>query len=618
MAFEPHFANYYQLCVNIGLNGLQDRVTPLCLALADRKAIAAMNLASVDFGTSMSSFGEALDFRGRPYAPAFRQGMMGCDIDSLVRDFGVAIPNHVKIDVDGIELPIVRGATQMLAHPEVKSVSIELIETDAAQVEEVTELLARAGLRFLHKKQNSAFATPDTRDVLNFLYRRAEPATMVPVTGIPNASNDQAASAIDAIDVAGVVARLAARIAAAPIDPAPSENIYLEDIFPAEVYREMLDRLPADDVLDPIAHPDAVAADGRVTRSLLDLTDETLARFNAEDRAFWRAMKKVFTAPELTAAIVDKFKTTLRARFGDRIPELVAVPVFYRDFPGYRIGIHPDMAGKIATLQFYLPADDSQRHLGTSFHTRQGRLFHHHKTNIFAPNTAYGFVRTDESWHSVSELGPQEKARNTLALTFYIKGHEYRSDPRMGMMMDDAAPAPEPAAAAGDDNSYAGINRQLRAATAGFTRRDDIARLIPAGGVGVELGMAAGEFSERIFERSQIGYLFGVDSWAGDVDQYMAAVARLNAYRDRNTMLRMGFDEAINLFGDETVDFVYVGGAQDGQVLRDWYPKLRRGGVIAGAVDEPGAIEAVDAFIAANGLEPHVIKAEPTWFALKP
>jgi hypothetical protein len=230
------------------------------------------------------------------------------------------------------------------------------------------------------------------------------------------------------LDVEGVVAQLVARIGSAPVDTVPSDNIYMQDVFPTAVYQELLARMPADSVLNPIDHPDAITADGRITRRLLDLTEASLARFAAKDRPFWRGMMEVLTAPALTAAIVGKFQRTLNTRFGYATPAIVPVPLLYRDFPGYRIGIHPDAAVKIATFQLYLPPDDSQRHLGTTFHRRTiwGEI-ERYKTNIFAPNSAYAFVRTDDSLHSVDELGEGELPRNTLALTYYVSGKEYKS-----------------------------------------------------------------------------------------------------------------------------------------------------------------------------------------------
>ena len=634
VAFEPHFANYHQLCTTVAVNRLQDMVTPLCLAFAERKSVSMMNLASLEIGTSMSNFGAALDFRGNAFEPAFRQGMIGYDLDSFVEDFGVEIPDHIKIDVDGIELAIVTGAQKTLANPKVQSVSIELIETDIAQVDAVTEIMERAGLHFVHKKQNIAFATADTTDVLNYLYHR-DPAALAARFEEARGATAPAAVVREDEDVPvttdELVARIVQRIRAAEIDNVPTANIFMEDMLPVHVYRELLARLPHDSALDPIIHPDAITADGKRTRYLLDLTAESLERLQPEDQPFWEAMIAVFTAPEITRAIVEKYEPALRARFGDAMPELIAVPILYRDFPGYRIGIHQDTPRKIATMQFYLPEDESQLHLGTTFHCRTGDSFQRHKTNAFAPNSAYSFVRSEESWHSVDELGPDEKVRNTIALTFYIKGQEYRSDPMSATAAAAAAPV--------QSEVYdAEIRQALQDLAKTFKRPEDIASLFRVDGTGVELGVGTGELSERILARADIGHLYSIAPWCGEygqgVEQYREAIVRLNPHRSRNTILRMQSNDALSLFGDGALDFLYINGfahdgERDGQLLRTWFAKLRSGGIVAGddyAAQWPLVVTAVSDFAAAYGLEVHMAFCEdepgrpghPAWFAMKP
>ncbi|KKC27811.1 class I SAM-dependent methyltransferase [Sphingomonas sp. SRS2] len=195
-------------------------------------------------------------------------------------------------------------------------------------------------------------------------------------------------------------------------------------------------------------------------------------------------------------------------------------------------------------------------------------------------------------------------------------------------------------AAAGEPTTYYGaeMSEALRTLAKTFTRREDVATLFGEGAIGIELGVAAGDFSERILKFNHVGYLFSIDMWAGDrghgVDQYREAIARLSPYRERNSIIRMRFDEALDLFNDASLDFIYVDGyAHDGELngatFRDWLPKLKRGGIIAGddyAPDWPLVVQAVDAFVAANGLELHVIDCHednwnsmyPTWFAMKP
>jgi hypothetical protein len=84
-------------------------------------------------------------------------------------------------------------------------------------------------------------------------------------------------AASEVFPVDAIVAGIVAWIDAARLDTEPCGNIYMDGLFPEDLYREMQARLPADDLLDPIRHPDAVEG-GRVTRYLLDLTPASLDR----------------------------------------------------------------------------------------------------------------------------------------------------------------------------------------------------------------------------------------------------------------------------------------------------------------------------------------------------
>ncbi len=63
--------------------------------------------------------------------------------------------------------------------------------------------------------------------------------------------------------------------------------------------------------------------------------------------------------------------------------------------------------------------------------------------------------------------------------------------------------------------------------------------------------------------------------------QYREAIIRLAPYRTRNSILRMRFDEALPLFDESSLDFIYVDGyahdgEPDGQTFREWFPKPAR------------------------------------------
>lgn len=171
-------------------------------------------------------------------------------------------------------------------------------------------------------------------------------------------------------------------------------------------------------------------------------------------------------------------------------------------------------------------------------------------------------------------------------------------------------------------------------------KRREISRFIRPFGIGVELGVAEGAFSETLLEESGLAHLYSIDMWAGDrghdVEQYKRTVRRLTKYRDRNTILKLRFDEALDLFDDASLDFVYVDGyahtgEEGGKTFHDWLPKVRPGGVLAGhdylPNHHPKVVEAVQAFVTKARLPLYILDDRsndewnnwsPTWFTVLP
>ena len=74
----------------------------------------------------MHGFGVETDQCGNAIAVAFRQSTMGISIDDFVRLFAPPLPNHVEINVDGIEAAIQRGGRDTLSARSVKSMIVEI------------------------------------------------------------------------------------------------------------------------------------------------------------------------------------------------------------------------------------------------------------------------------------------------------------------------------------------------------------------------------------------------------------------------------------------------------------------------------------------------------------
>jgi len=180
-------------------------------------------------------------------------------------------------------------------------------------------------------------------------------------------------------------------------------------------------------------------------------------------------------------------------------------------------------------------------------------------------------------------------------------------------------------------------------------------------GTGVELGVARGEFSEEILRQQRliiplglekvseglfrwegtgpvmlptaldcVQKLYSIDRWTEkhhSIYEYQLALLRLQKFGARSLVLRATFEEALVLFEDGGLDFVYVDGyahtgQEGGKTLEDWWPKIKPGGVLAGhdydALFQP-TIDAVDAFVARHGLELHLTEEENlrSWWVVK-
>jgi FkbM family methyltransferase len=138
LAFEPAAVNFAQLCGNIFDNGLAGRVQPVSVALSDKSGIVGFEVADLIPGSALHG-----SIMGNAEGAALRQIGAGITLDDFLRQHPPpARPTHLKIDVDGPELAVLKGAEQTLRSPQLRHLLIELSETTAAEGQALVE---RAG-----------------------------------------------------------------------------------------------------------------------------------------------------------------------------------------------------------------------------------------------------------------------------------------------------------------------------------------------------------------------------------------------------------------------------------------------------------------------------------------
>lgn len=156
-AFEPSIENIYLLNRNIAQNGLQDRIIAFPFPLSEATGEDMFRHTKVQMGGAVNSFGVDYSFDGQKADFQVAYKVYGFRADDLHALFQVPQPNYIKIDVDGIEHLIARGARRVLSSPELKSVLIELNFDFPEQRSEIIQVFEECGLRLDGYKHADGF-----------------------------------------------------------------------------------------------------------------------------------------------------------------------------------------------------------------------------------------------------------------------------------------------------------------------------------------------------------------------------------------------------------------------------------------------------------------------------
>jgi hypothetical protein len=193
--------------------------------------------------------------------------------------------------------------------------------------------------------------------------------------------------------------------------------------FSHEVYDLMLKNLPDESAYFELTHNEAKRPDGTYARLRWPLQRHRVASLpRAEQREFWGEMYVVLRSKELADVFKKWLAPTLTARFKCALDEIPAFPApqLLRDSYGYKIAPHADTEQKTITTQWYLPENNNQAHLGTLVYDKlPNGTFEQVGQVQFVPNNGYAFGVTNDSWHSVKEMVPEDGVRNSLMCFYY-------------------------------------------------------------------------------------------------------------------------------------------------------------------------------------------------------
>jgi len=125
VAFEPEISNFYFFTKNIFLNNLNGLITPLNIGLYSEKKLSTIYQTGIDVGSSGNHLEHEVDDNLKSFSADRSLNILAFDLDYLVKNFDLPFPNHIKIDVDGMEHMIMQGTNDILKNKNLKTIAVE-------------------------------------------------------------------------------------------------------------------------------------------------------------------------------------------------------------------------------------------------------------------------------------------------------------------------------------------------------------------------------------------------------------------------------------------------------------------------------------------------------------
>ncbi|MEC8074298.1 MAG: FkbM family methyltransferase [Pseudomonadota bacterium] len=169
-SFEPSFFNTELLVKNISLNKLSDLVTVIPIPLYCRNSVSNFNLSKIEQGSALNSFSEKFGYNGKNLSVKMYYKTLGMTLDDCLKIFELRKPNHIKIDVDGIEHLILEGALNTLKSA--NSILVEISDDFFEQKNKCEQILKDLDYELISKENSNIFKGSKFEKCYNQIWKK--------------------------------------------------------------------------------------------------------------------------------------------------------------------------------------------------------------------------------------------------------------------------------------------------------------------------------------------------------------------------------------------------------------------------------------------------------------
>ena len=230
----------------------------------------------------------------------------------------------------------------------------------------------------------------------------------------------------------------------------PFVHKFVENVFPENVYNELVKNIPSRSYYVPILDTGNVKKGYSPERYVFNLQEtKLLNKLENRQKLFFNNLLEAIISNELFNSVTFGFSKIIderlknlseaeKQKLGTSNYKFHMRAELVKDFTKYSIGVHTDAIHKLVSFLFYLPKDDSLKKIGTAIYEpinkavvdnvsgqhfskdSTNKYFKKIKTCPFIPNSVLIFPVTKYSYHGVEEINIQQRERNLLLLNYFF------------------------------------------------------------------------------------------------------------------------------------------------------------------------------------------------------
>ena len=103
---------------------------------------------------------------------SYAAGIQLYSLDDLVRTGVIPAPNHIKLDVDGVEVEILEGMPETLSASTTLSVMVEVDESDSGKLSSILKIMKNAGFEDPKVRHAPYFDDYYYLPIINYLFEK--------------------------------------------------------------------------------------------------------------------------------------------------------------------------------------------------------------------------------------------------------------------------------------------------------------------------------------------------------------------------------------------------------------------------------------------------------------